>query len=276
MLTSSHLHCCLFKPAALLALSSTSSAWNFRLASSFFMKVLKQLWACSTGFKNGLYGGSTRNVKRSSYGSGTTMWDAAALHRRWYHMNVIFIGEQLGRLIDEFHNKVMEHIPRYYELPKLVVYQAHFSVDRHNDVHVATAWYHFAENTLSNQGAAYHPTRENIVSTLINVDQPMIDVEACQSLTRLSSTFNCRWTIVSERNICRGIQMSCHCWRRGWYTRKSLQQLLFQCREWCGWCNFSNSFIHGISDNNIGAPPRRLVSTRPSSSQSRIMFLAVL
>ena len=77
-------------------------------------------------------------------------WDAAALRRRWYHhMNVIFTREQLGRLIDEFY-KVLEHIPRYCELSKLVVHQV-ILVDRHNDVHVATAWCHFAANTLSDR-----------------------------------------------------------------------------------------------------------------------------
>ena len=45
--------------------------------------------------------------------------------------------DQFGRLIDELHNKVLEHIPRYCELPKLVVRQAHFLIDHHNDVHVA-------------------------------------------------------------------------------------------------------------------------------------------
>ena len=57
-------------------------------------------------------------------------------------------------------------------LPKLVVHQAHFLVDRQNDVRVATAWCHFAANTLSDRGAVYHLTFENIVPTLINVDQP--------------------------------------------------------------------------------------------------------
>ena len=96
---------------------------------------------------------------------------------------MIFTREQLGCLIGELHNKVLEHIPRYCELPKLVVHQAHFLVDRHNDVHVATAWCLFAANTLSDRGAAYHPTCENIVSALINVDQPMSDVVVCQPAT---------------------------------------------------------------------------------------------
>ena len=72
--------------------------------------------------------------------------------------------------MDEFRDEVLEHILRYRELAELVVYQAHFLVDRQNDVHITSAWRHFAANTLSDWGAAYRPTRKNIVATLINVD----------------------------------------------------------------------------------------------------------
>ena len=54
-------------------------------------------------------------------------WDAAALRRRsyewyewyeWHDMNVIFTREQIGRLIDELRHKVLEHLLRYCELLK--------------------------------------------------------------------------------------------------------------------------------------------------------------
>ena len=55
------------------------------------------------------------------------------------HMNVIFTKEQLGRLIDELRNKVLEHFPRYCELLKLVAHKSHFLVDRRSVVRVETA-----------------------------------------------------------------------------------------------------------------------------------------
>ena len=57
-----------------------------------------------------------------------------------------------------------------------------------------------------------------------------------------------------------------------WHIRKSLQQLPFDADQYCGWCsrrNFSNRFIHGISDNT-------LPSNFDSVGQTRIIFLAVL
>ena len=117
------------------------------------------------------------------------------------YVNAIFTREQLRRLIDEFHDEVLEHIRSYCIWPELVVHQAYFLVNCQNGIHVAITWCHFAANTLSDGGAAYHPTCENTVSTLINIDQPMIDVEACQPLTILSSPFNCRWTVAFERNV---------------------------------------------------------------------------
>ena len=136
-------------------------------------------------------------------------------------MNVVFTREQLGHLIDEFYSKVLEHIPRYCEVLKLVVHQAHFLVDHQNDIHVVTIWCHFTVNMFSNWGTSYHPMCESIVSTLINVNQSMIDVKACQSPNILSLSFNCHWVVAFERNVCIlannfgsdtvAIQMSCYC-----------------------------------------------------------------
>ena len=66
--------------------------------------------------------------------------DATSLRRRWHECD---LHQGTANSLDAWLTssiKVLEHIPRYYELPKLVVHQAHFSVDRQNDVHIATVW----------------------------------------------------------------------------------------------------------------------------------------
>ena len=135
------------------------------------------------------------------------------------------------------------------------------------------------------QSAAYHPTCENIVFTFINVDQlMMIDVEACQPLTILSSPFNCHWTVCIRKehlDPCQQFWLRC----RGHpdvvplLTERSVYIYIYtpgnSCNSCCFMlfnvvndvanCNLSSSFIHGISDNNI------VCAALPSSFDSVVL-----
>ena len=209
-------------------------------------------------------------------------WDAAALHRR---CECIFTRDWLT-------NWLTSSIIKFWNtflitVPKLVVHQVHFLVEHQNDV--------CCDRVVQLRGEHALRPRRGLLS---NVRKHCIHSHQCRSIN------DWWWGLPATDHTALAVQL----WLGGYIRKEHLhpcQQLWLRCRGHpdvvplsterlvyqeiaCfmlvnvvnGAANansgFSNSFIHGTSNNNMCAPPCHRVSTRLSCSQIRVMFLTVL